>query len=678
MRSDLTSSSSAPAARSFAGESPSKRSEATRSAAASAAASMFEPLEGRQLMSASVTNHVLNVVGTSGPDLIALGVSGSNLQVLQGTNVQNFALSSFNRIRVDGLGGDDYLLSNNTVTKRTDFYGGAGQDHIHGGGGNDGIYGGADIDVLQGGGGADRFLVFANTDEITDLEPQDARIFFSNNGVTWNESEITTLDQGFSWLVGRTGNTRILKLKNGGELTLQRVASLSSNPNVITLADNDSNGTIRVASPTFQGGRNSAGIVIHELGHDWDSEGPLWQQWQALSSWTSFPTNLPVPNGFTRAANLSGTAQPYIYKTGTPFARPDGYGKTNPLEDFASSLETYYCNTVTGSPNQNAASNWQSKWNFINRFLNTEQYNWYGEIGAKYDASINMGDAFGSSVRGVLGFPTSYEQNVPGISGARQQSFEGGDILWSPGTGAHVVYGAIDAKYRQLASQTDAGGRNVKTLLGLPITDEQNVPGVAGARVSIFQGGAIYWSPATGAHVVYGLIGVKYQASASMTDAFGRSVKGLLGLPTSDELPAANGGRVSFFQGGAIYWSNSTGAHVVYGAIGGKYADTASLTDAFGTHVKDIIGLPTSDELAVAGRPGARVNFFQNGAIYWSSSTGAHVVYGAIGGLYNANGGASGHLGLPLNDEHQVGAYRVVNFQFGNIAWSQQTGAFFF
>ena len=60
--------------------------------------------------------------------------------------------------------------------------------------------------------------------------------------------------------------------------------------------------------------------------------------------------------------DLSGVAQPYIYASTAQFARLDGYGKTNPKEDFASSLETYYSGA-------NAAANWQSKWNFIDNFL---------------------------------------------------------------------------------------------------------------------------------------------------------------------------------------------------------------------------------------------------------------------------------------------------------------------
>ena len=160
-----------------------------------------------------------------------------------------------------------------------------------------------------------------------------------------------------------------------------------------------------------------------------------------------------------------------------------------------------------------------------------------------------------------------------------------------------------------------------------------NVPGVVGARMNTFQGGAIYWSPATGAHVVYGGIGAEYNATAGERDAYGTVVQRILGAPTSDEMnvPGVPGARMNTFQGGTIYWSPATGAHVVYGGIGGKYNSLGGPTAN---------GLPTSDEANVPGVPGVRVTRFQNGrAIYWSSATGAHAVYGAIGAEYNATAG---------------------------------------
>jgi uncharacterized protein with LGFP repeats len=335
------------------------------------------------------------------------------------------------------------------------------------------------------------------------------------------------------------------------------------------------------------------------------------------------------------------------------------------------------------------------------------------------------------NVQKLLGAPTSDEVNVPDVAGARMNTFQHGVIYSSPATGGHVLYGAIRAEYVHTASEVDAYGKSVQQILGLPISDEARVSDLVDARITRFQGGAIYWSQTTGAHVVFGAIGAKYNAlggaatlgvptsdeasvagvngvrvtnfengnsiywsstgtyllsgpinaeyitTAAEGDAYGRSVQSLLGAPTSDEMdtPGIAGGRMNPFQHGAIYWSAGTGAHVVYGAIKDEYNATATETDYFGKSVQTILGLPTSDEINVAGYAGGRMVKFQGGQIYWSASTGAHVVYGGIAGLYNSIGGPRGGLGLPTTDEFGVAGSRAVWFERGNIIWDADLGA---
>ena len=235
-------------------------------------------------------------------------------------------------------------------------------------------------------------------------------------------------------------------------------------------------------------------------------------------------------------------------------------------------------------------------------------------IGREYAATTGETDAYGTNVQAILGQPTSSEQDVPGVAGAQEMRFQGGTIYWSPTTGAHVVYGAIGGEYAATDQETDAGGNNVQALIGLPTGDEQNVPGVAGARETTFQNGTIYWSPATGAHVVYGAIGGEYAATAQETDAGGNNVQILIGLPTGDEqnVPGVAGARETPFQNGTIYWSPATGAHVVYGAIDGLYSSLGGPA---------VIGLPLGDEAAILG---GRIAYFANGSIVWTPEAGAH------------------------------------------------------
>ncbi len=285
-------------------------------------------------------------------------------------------------------------------------------------------------------------------------------------------------------------------------------------------------------------------------------------------------------------------------------------------------------------------------------------------IQAKYQSLARAGTFLGNATSAEM--PTKY-------GGGIMQSFQYGDIYYSAQTGAHDIYGAIRSEFNQTDAERDAYGADVQQILGLPVADETQAPGVAGyARETQFQGGALYYSAATGAHAVYGAIGAKYNAMGGPTQ---------FGLPLSDEVPAfglQGNVRVQQFQngiGGAIYWSQATGAHFVHGLIGVEYAATANERDFFGRNVQTLLGAPTSDEMDVPGVPGARMNTFQGGAIYWSPSTGAHVVYGAILAKYNSIGGPASFLGLPITDELGFPGGRVSYFQHGRIVWTPSGGA---
>jgi len=86
--------------------------------------------------------------------------------------------------------------------------------------------------------------------------------------------------------------------------------------------------------------------------------------------------------------------------------------------------------------------------------------------------------------------------------------------------------------------------------LGYPVTDETGTPDGVG-RFNGFQGGAVYWTPRTGAHEVHGAI-----LSTWASLGWERSA---LGYPVSDEFVVA-GGRQSNFERGSISWTAATGA----------------------------------------------------------------------------------------------------------------------
>ncbi len=199
-----------------------------------------------------------------------------------------------------------------------------------------------------------------------------------------------------------------------------------------------------------------------------------------------------------------------------------------------------------------------------------------------------------------------------------------------------------------------------RSFLGYPMTDETGTPDGVG-RYNHFQGGSIYWTPSTGAHEVHGAIRGLWAAKG-----WERS---FLGYPLTDESTTPDGvGRYNHFQGGSIYWTPSTGAHEVHGAI--RY-----LWSTLGWE-RSFLGYPLTDETTTPDGVG-RYNHFQNASIYWTPSTGAHEVHGAIRALWASMGWERSFLGYPTSNELSTedGTGRYSEFQHGSIYWSPATGA---
>jgi hypothetical protein len=138
-----------------------------------------------------------------------------------------------------------------------------------------------------------------------------------------------------------------------------------------------------------------------------------------------------------------------------------------------------------------------------------------------------------------------------------------------------------------------------------------------------------------------------------------------LGAALTDELLTPDSiGRYNVFQYGSIYWSPSTGAFEVHGAIRDKWA-------ALGWEA-GFIGYPLSNETKTPDNVG-RFSVFQRGSIYWSPQTGAHEVHGAIRERYAQEGWEVGHLGYPISDEYDVTGGRRSDFQHGAIIWDATT-----
>ncbi len=108
------------------------------------------------------------------------------------------------------------------------------------------------------------------------------------------------------------------------------------------------------------------------------------------------------------------------------------------------------------------------------------------------------------------------------------------------------VRGAILVKYNSSGAASGPEGAATSNELGTP-------DGIG--RFNTFQNGSIYWTPSTGAEMVYGLI---FQKWASLGYE-----RGVLGYPTTDEV-ADPQGRRSTFQNGYIIFNSSTGVTTAY------------------------------------------------------------------------------------------------------------------
>ena len=109
--------------------------------------SFFEPLENRQMMSATLKNGVLTVEGTDLANVIAVSQDQSSVRVNEDGKVTTFTVGSVKSVVVNARGGNDQILGRTNLQKPMTLRGGEG---------NDTLVGGAKGDTFEGGAGQDR------------------------------------------------------------------------------------------------------------------------------------------------------------------------------------------------------------------------------------------------------------------------------------------------------------------------------------------------------------------------------------------------------------------------------------------------------------------------------------------------------------------------------------------
>ncbi|HWJ62462.1 MAG TPA: hypothetical protein VNS19_10855, partial [Acidimicrobiales bacterium] len=143
-------------------------------------------------------------------------------------------------------------------------------------------------------------------------------------------------------------------------------------------------------------------------------------------------------------------------------------------------------------------------------------------------------------------------------------------------------------------------------------------------------------------------------------DALG-GASGFLGAPTAAERANSDKrGRMRTYQGGNIYWTSSTGAHEVHGALLTEFGKQAT--------VNGVLKYPTSDTRTSSDKK-SKYNNFEGGRIYYRGAAGTFTVPKPHFTKHEALGGIHGFLGYPksnvLTSKDQKSRYQ--NYVGGRI-----------
>lgn len=204
---------------------------------------VLEPLESRRLLSAtaSVENGVIVARGTEGADHIQLEkvIGRSNwVRITIWSNsstpslVKEFDRNAGGRwhgVRLDGLGGNDWIWVKRGQSQGATLSGSAGDDTLVGAEGGDALWGGSGNDRLYAGGGYDNLLVgHAGHDLLWGGGGWDRMFGGDGNdtlrghwGGDWlngdGGNDVLDGGEGFDWLLGGAGNDRFFVRDDTGD-----------------------------------------------------------------------------------------------------------------------------------------------------------------------------------------------------------------------------------------------------------------------------------------------------------------------------------------------------------------------------------------------------------------------------------------------------------------------------
>ncbi|MFI7064592.1 N-acetylmuramoyl-L-alanine amidase [Kribbella sp. NPDC050124] len=122
-------------------------------------------------------------------------------------------------------------------------------------------------------------------------------------------------------------------------------------------------------------------------------------------------------------------------------------------------------------------------------------------------------------------------------------------------------------------------------------------------------------------------------------------------------------GWATYFGTRDVFNSVATGTHSTVGVFRARYRQLGPDT---------VLGLPTSEFRNSVN--GTKVQYFRNGALYWSKSIGTRPVGGLIYARYAALGAERSRLGLPITDTYKVKGGLRQKYQHGWLTYNQHRG----
>lgn len=404
--------------------------------------------------------------------------------------------------------------------------------------------------------------------------------------------------------------------ESAAQIIAKVAVSCRISPRVILVLLQKEMGFITSSNPTAKMYDRAAGYYCPDIGTGWchpDYAGlqkQLYNAGKQYQRYATYPKNYSYRAGFNNTIQWSvpkscGTSVVYIQNQATA-----GLYNYTPYRPNQAALNAGY-----GTGNSCSAYGNRNFWLYYT--------DWFGSTQSTGGAAIAARAAQPDAA--AIGLPTS-GVNCGLVERGCFRAHERGAIYWSPDTGAHIVSGAIHTLWSQLGWE--------KSRLGYPTMSQSCfLPG--GGCFQEFQDGAVYWSPTTGAHPVVGAIRTKWNSTGWEA--------GPLGYPTAAEnCGLAGQGCGQQFQKGVVYWSSASGAHLVMpGAIRDLWAAKGAESGS--------LGYPTGEQQCGLPDSGCTQTFL-TGAVYTSASQPIRFVSGAVATKYLATNAHAGALGHPLGN----------------------------